>query len=672
MVYVICPNCRTQSPAWRHCANCNAPLPKVRPRQRPPASAQAASKSRSVFMDPQWHRREQISERGIARSKTASTDRGEVAMIARVTDLEEFKKQLPHIKVKTEIPLHDSHQTTIITGRMRESEVEKVHDQSSVCSLKPGLRLRPNLEQTREASQAQPVMHSALRPTSNGQTVIVGFVDFGLDFMHRNFRQPDKPNESRILALWDQTAAPNPTPPRSREDSDSRSARGLWEKYGYGRLHTKPEIDQAIKASKDNVEDAYEKLGYAPPEDSLFQIGAHGTHVADVAVGDGKGTGVPGIAPEAEIVFVESSSQPGGPLGNSFGDSAQLLEAVKFIFDLAGDRPCVVNISLGTNGGPHDGSTLVEIALDALVSEQPNRAVVIAAGNTYGKDLHAQGQVKQSGWVDLKWQVPEKDPTPNELEIWYSGRDRLTAEVIDPKGKSLGQIAPGRQKELPAGQGKRVSVISRQHDPNNDASTINLSLDPDLASGVWTLRLHGTWVEDGEFHAWIERDETGQSRFVEPQNDDYEITNKCTLNTIACGRHTVVVGSYNATGHSLPLDNTSSSGPTRDGRLKPDISAPGESVLAACSRTLVLRNRVSGTSLAAPVVTGTIALMLSEAQRLGVSLTAEQILRILQETARKEPGEGLGWDPRKGYGRVSVKDAVEAVTALGPKKLPGK
>ncbi len=120
-------------------------------------------------------------------------------------------------------------------------------------------------------------------------------------------------------------------------------------------MHTRNAINAAL-----GQPDPYSALGYGPPPDNAFQQGTHGTHVMDIAAGNGHGSGVPGVAPNADIIFVEVAANDipfSGPnaVGKSFGDSVQLLEAVKFIFEQAGDRACVINASLGTNGGPHDG-----------------------------------------------------------------------------------------------------------------------------------------------------------------------------------------------------------------------------------------------------------------------------------------------------------------------------
>ena len=182
-----------------------------------------------------------------------------------------------------------------------------------------------------------------------GGGVIIGVVDFGLDFAHRNFRNSD--GSTRILALWDQKASPG-------DQSISRAAGRSPEPFGYGRLFEEDDINEALKQA-----DPYKALGYEVSKNSLFDTSAHGTHVADVAAGNsGLGSSCPGIAPQAEIVFVDIATarapvQGVQAVGSTFGDSAQLLEAIHFIFDYAKakGRPCVINISLGTNGGPHDG-----------------------------------------------------------------------------------------------------------------------------------------------------------------------------------------------------------------------------------------------------------------------------------------------------------------------------
>lgn len=673
MNYVICPNCRVVTQPWQYCANCNAPIAHLLDGSRYNYAEPVA-----CGMDPHLHWLIQlVQNQGISKLPTASTKTDEVAVIAKVTDLDAFRS-LDDVRVKAVIPpiaekrKSGKAPTWLVTARMPVSLVEKVRRKPFVYSLKAGLRVRPTLERALKTSKAEKLAHHpaderGISAKGDGAEVIVGIVDFGLDFMHRNFR--NSKGQTRILALWDQSAP-----------GDSAHMQPTEYGFDYGRLYTESDINRAIEVAEmlKNQSDAekvsvaaYQALGYAPPADTVFQVGAHGTYVADVAVGNGNATGVPGFAPNAEIVFVELSTNPGAPLLNySFGDSAQLLEAIQFIFNFADERnrPCVINLSVGTNGGPHDGNTLVEEAIDRLLSEKKNRAVVIAAGNSFGQKLHVSGQVVEEEPLDLKWSILENDSTPNELEIWYSPKDRFTVEVIDPNQTTWCKVAPGWQIDLTERFQGLMSVVNRLNDPNSGDNTINVFFESGLQAGDWTLRLHGTSVKDGKFHAWIERDETGQASFVVPPSNTgkqvkkpySEIDDEFTLSTIACGEKAIVVGSYSARSAENDLGDTSSSGPSRNEKApwKPDVSAPGEMIMAARSRTLVLRNRVSGTSLAAPVVTGIVASMLSEAS---MDLWATEIRDILIEKAQKDKPTLSGWDPRYGYGRVSKSDAVAAV-----------
>jgi subtilisin family serine protease len=583
---------------------------------------------------------------GILRVPASSSSDDEVAVIAKVTDLAQFKALKGVKRVVAIAGPTDKEPDTLVTARVcgSESEIELLRKQDCVLTMKAPRRVKPFLELSKREIMSCDTTDNSLR-TSGGKGVIVGIVDFGLDFAHRNFRSVD--GSTRVLALWDQKAPD--------------SGRGP-EPFRYGRLFETREINEALAN-----EDPYKALGYSVPKDSLSDTGAHGTYVADVAAGNGAGTGCPGVAPEADIVFVDVATGgphlPGPqPVGSNFGDSVQLLEAIKFIFDYAQDRPCVVNISLGTNGGPHDGSSPVETAIDRLVREKPNRSVVIAAGNSMGRSLHATGQVRQKGFVDLKWRIPRFDATSNELEVWYSGEDRFTVDVLNPAGRRVARVKPGWTWEMGAGGSGSMTVVNRECDPNNGDNTINVFFERGVADGNWTLRLRGDSVRDGRFHAWIERDERGQSRFVRPTDGSYVISNNCTLSSLACGVESIVVGSYDAREADRPLSETSSAGPTRDERTQqqPTVSAPGENVLAAHSGTLVLRHRQSGTSIAAAAVTGTVALMLSEADR---ALAAHEIRGTLIGTAHGERLAGREWDPGYGYGLVCANEAVTAVQA---------
>lgn len=672
MPSIVCPNCRTVVPAGPFCIHCNATLAAQRgvaaergaPSAEMPVEA-SAPESVSIEsleavrldvmpgLDPYLQRAISRIHRGIRKMPTSSTGEDEVAVIARVTDVGAWEG-LSEVRVGARIGPASDAGSTLVTARIPVTRVEAVRQQPFVKSLKAAQRLRPHLNMTTEETGARPNLLPKGHLADGGKTAIVGIVDFGFDFAHKNFRNSD--DSSRALVIWDQTGQAGPDSP-----------------FGFGKLHKKKAIDAALKKS-----DPYTALGYGPP---LSQIGTHGTHVADIAAGNGRGSSVAGVAPKSDIIFVEVAASDipfSGPeaVGKSFGDSVQLLEAIRFIFDQAAGRPCSINVSLGTNGGPHDGTTLVEQGIDSLIRQAPNRAVTIAASNSFSDGIHATGKVAANGTSDLSWQIPSNDSTSNELEVWYSGNDRLAVEVIAPNGKSMMRVEPGETKALSANNRTVLMAANRLKDPNNGDNMIGIFLEMGLPLGQWTIRLHGVSVQNGLFHAWIERDDTGQSKFAPP------LDNSHTLGSISCGQQTITVGSYDAHKATAPVSFFSSSGPTRDGRQKPEVSAPGHDVLAARSRTKTGAIRKSGTSMAAPAVTGIVALMLSEASKRGVSLTTDAIRRILIQTARKNPPAGSAFDLRFGNGRVSAKAAVAAVMALAqtppttttaaPKKAPKK
>lgn len=573
--------------------------------------------------------------RGLVPPATASTAKGEIAVVARISDLTSWLS-------RSEVFAGANLGTTpdgayIVTARVPLNRVEILRQLPYVQSLKASQVLKPALKSTIEEIKARIDLLPPLTQGQQGKGVVVGIIDYGCDFVHQNFRNPD--GSTRILALWDQTVLS-----------------GTSSHLGYGQVYTQTDINAALRSV-----DPYTSLGHDPGRAS------HGTHVMDIACGSGGGSSVPGVAPQADIIFVQISAsdipwQDSDVVGSNLGGSVQLLEAVQFIFEQAGNRPCAINISLGTNGGPHDGSNLVEQGIDAVVTARPNRAVVIAASNSYEDGIHASGKVTQGNSIDLTWQIGQFDFTHNELEIWYGKDDHLKLELIDQDDRSIGEVDLGASAEILNQANELLFFVAhRKGDPNNGDNTIGIflntgSMPASLPSQI-KLRLHGVTINDGQFHAWIERDDNGQSSFAPPHDNSH------TLGSISCGKQSIVVGSYDAYTSVQPLSWFSSAGPTRDGRQKPEVSAPGHNVWAANSSTRVGVTRMSGTSMAAPAVTGVVALMLAEARSLNKDLTADQIRDILAKSARLSP-PGIAWDDRYGMGRVDASASIQKVRDL--------
>ncbi len=576
-----------------------------------------------VNMDVRLQRLLAFRQHGEAKPATTTTASGEVAVIAKVFDLAAFEA-MSEVSMGVVIGETAADGTTIVTARVPVARLEHLRKQPFVASLKSAQRLSHQLSETTKEIGARPADLPA-EQRGGGAGVVVGIVDIGCDFAHRNFR--DSNGGTRLRKIWDQNS----------------SGQGEAE-FNYGAVFQ----PDAINAALDKA-DPYEALGYGPDA----REPAHGTHVMDIAAGNGRGTGIAGVAPEADLIFVEVANSDipwsgAEVVGVNFGDSVQLLEALSFIFKSAGTTPCVINVSLGTNGGPHDGSTLVEQGIDRLLKAAPNRAVCIAAANSFSDGIHAAAKVPATGSFDLPWLMAPGDRTQNELELWYPGSAALRLELFAPDGRKVGTIEPGESGTVSQAGRVVLFAASRLGDPNNGDNMIGVFVSPAVPPGRWLLRLTSTTATAVPFHAWIERDDNGQSTFEEP------LDNTHTVGSISCGRKTIVVGSYDAHKAATPISWFSSAGPTRDDRQKPEVSAPGHNVVAAASRSGTGTTRMSGTSMAAPAVTGCVALLLAAAKQHNSSLSIDEIRAAVLESARvKTPPAGT-WNDRFGLGRVSA------------------
>jgi subtilisin family serine protease len=531
----------------------------------------------------------------------------------------------------------------IVTVRLKRANIPNVSGAPEVASMIAGdLYLGPDVElESAELSSDTLLPTDERRPqdeSATGRGIVVGAVDWGFDFAHPDFRHRD--GTTRILALWDQRGGKRPDSPKP---------------FGYGVVHDREAINRALKEK-----DPYQALHYHPA-DADTGIGSHGTHVVSIAAGTGGERRPEGIAPEADLVLVHNAPFDEEESGK-LGDSVTLLEGLDFIARTAGDRPWVVNTSLGRHGEQHDGSTLIEQGFDAAVTGAPGRAICMSAGNYFDKRIHASGQLRPTQSRTFVWEI-NQGPNPtdnNQLEVWYSWQDKFEAAVRSPDGSIVTRAKIGDRAKLMVG-GKEVgNVYHRGQEPNNLDNHIVIFLYKEAPAGAWEVTLIGDDVIDGRFHAWIEREVACprcQSHFRAQDADP-----RSTTGTICNGRRTIAVGAFDNHDPEQRLGHFSSAGPSRDGRLKPDLCAPGVSVLAARSTPrdnhdgVSLVTRMSGTSMAAPHVTGTVALMFQAAPR---KLRIEETHNLLLENTRRVavPEE---IPDRIGIGFLDVREAVEA------------
>jgi subtilisin family serine protease len=519
----------------------------------------------------------------------------------------------------------------IITVRVRRSDVPAVYQSPAVRSFKAKRVLNsfhsPAVTGTRRGI---PESAGALHPSGGGVTgkgVVVAILDWGADFAHGDFLNDD--GSTRFLAIWDQSG--QPTSPH---------------KYGYGRVFSQAQINQALQS-----ESPYQTLGYLPSE------GSHGTLVAGIAAGNGR-SGSRGIAPGADLVFVHLSTNermlnPRLDLGDSVG----LLEALDFVRVQAGERPLVVNMSLGAHGGSHDGNSLVELAMDNFLASRPNTMICQSVGNYYSSKTHHNGRVLPGRSAVFNFRIHERANSDHELEVWHGGQDLFEVHLRH-LATGIGVVCRDESRVPVILDGQEAGrLYYRLHEPNTGKNHINLFLDKNAPAGVWEVTLHGKKVADGRYDAWIERNNGRnkqaifERRFVSPLTSN---------GTICNGYNSIVVGAVDSANKPTGF---SSSGPTTDGRSKPDIVAPGEKIGGPKADPLAPKGHLSlkkdtGTSFSTPQVTGTVALMLELVQ----NPTASSTLRTLLLSAAT-PLHGLdsAGIVRTGSGLLNIPGAVAAM-----------
>lgn len=490
-----------------------------------------------------------------------------------------------------------------------------------------------------------------------GEGVVVGVVDAGFDYMHAAFRRPAD-GALRIKRVWEQSAT----------TLDGASAPA---KYGYGIELNTPELIEKAQGDSDS--------------------NSHGTHVAAIAAGSDayKDGAYVGNAPDADIVLVA--------LDLNTSTNADISNAVQYIFDYADEvgKPCVVNLSLGNQDGPHDGTSTFDTMTDAM--QGPGRLIVGAAGNHRTDAFHIDHTFATADAAPLrtfvKYKVaPSNSVSGGTIEIWgekgvdftvdiaaystFNKKDARSTTVYPAEGVTnvdFGKYATGTWKvasEVSPLNGKPHVVLTSALTSIRNNYAIALTVTPKTAGRV------NIW-SDNTYLALESRDIEG---FSAP---DAASSTLCEIG--GTGKRILTVGSYTTRneyttngGQQATLQETvgdlssfSSYGPTVDERMKPNITAPGCFIISAVSNNDASGNLMyaeynenfgrynqygymQGTSMASPFVAGIVATWLQAYPQ----LTPEQLHEIVQNTARKDSFTATASDSNWGYGKINALDGL--------------
>jgi len=497
----------------------------------------------------------------------------------------------------------------------------------------------------------------------SGQGVIVAMIERGIDYTHPDFI--DDNGDTRIAYIYDMV--------------DPAGANDPNNPYGIGTIYSRADIDAALD-------------GGAPlATNDRF---GHGIACTGLAAGDGSAMpGAPyrGAAPGATIISVKVNQDAFPATGNIAGQSGffnptYIPVALQFVADKADELglPCVALLNLGSIGGPTDGTSEVARAMADFAA--PGRILVCGAGDDGGGDNRAADTLAQGESVDL--QVQKAVSGNLRFEAWYSGDDRFDVSVVLPNGTTLGpyaspatNLAGDQQTTASFAYYHRGSEVDFSNATNGQRQIL---IDISGAPGTYTIRLTGSTVTDGTFFASLNpsyfNTQNGflNSLFPGASINDYASAFNIVVPTdyVYDTTYTDVDGIPRARGGQGARGDLwlgSSAGPTLDGRLGVDIAVPGELNIGAYSPDTYYGqfafNVVEGSngyyglqnavSAAAPVLTGTIALLLE----VNPQLTVDQVRDLLHQTARADAFTGSVPNTRWGYGKLDALAAVEAVQA---------
>lgn len=399
----------------------------------------------------------------------------------------------------------------------------------------------------------------------------------------------------------------------------------------------------------------------APLPEPSADFSGHGTHIAGICAGNGRASGGRnrGAAPESSLLVVKLKNDA----DSVFTDYANLMMAVDYVVRFASDAalPLSINISYGSNDGPHDGSGLMERYLNNCIFYGKN-VVVTATGNEGISRRHSHVQVSEDTQSAVPFSVA---PGENSLylQLFKHYGDTFTYRLSPPDGS--GEILiPGRAGIYRFSLGNNlIRLIISDPTPYQSLQELFLVLLPaasglSLSSGVWQFHIQAESVVSGSVNLWLpSREATNAATgFLSPSVDG-------TLTIPSTAANVISVSGYDSTTDTFASFSGRGflRGPVSD---KPDLTAPAVNILSTAPGGGY--SIKSGTSMAAPFVSGAASLLMEYGivQGRDLFLYGEKIKALLQKGARPLPAFSEYPNPSVGWGALCLKDSLPESTAL--------
>jgi subtilisin family serine protease len=447
-----------------------------------------------------------------------------------------------------------------------------------------------------------------------GAGVLVAVIDSGIDYRHNEFIRN---GESRIYSLWDQTQTFSP------EHNNT---------YGIGRIYTNENINNLL-----NGNEAADR----PTED----ISGHGTQVAAIAAG----TNI-GMAPDSSIIAVKIAGDTAGDIPSTLGIILGIDYSIKTALTL--NMPVAINISYGNNYGSHTGDSLLENYIDDVLRISKS-VVVTGTGNDALNGRHSRITLGNVSYKLVDFIVGEYVTSFN-IQIWKNYADLFEVYVISPLGEIVLNLREAQSTSIGRYRKTSIQGIYGAPNPYSRSQEIFISfsgVDKYADSGNWKLLLYPKMIINGNVNIYLPV-KSGISGNVEFANPDVY----GTLSIPSTSNGIISVAAYDQNTNASAY--FSGRGYTADDGIKPDIAAPGVDIYTAYPGNIY--SFATGTSMAAPFVTGAAALLMEWGIVKGNDsfLYGEKLKAYLIRGARPLPGFASYPNREIGYGTLCVKNSL--------------
>ena len=418
-----------------------------------------------------------------------------------------------------------------------------------------------------------------------------------------------------------------------------------------GTEFTREQIDEAIKQPTVPM-----RMQIVPSVD----VSGHGTSVAGIAAGNGRGSGgvYAGVAPQSEFIVVKL----GNPMSGGFPRTTELMQGIDYVIRKAQElrMPVAVNISFGNTYGARDGTSLLERFIDDI-SNIWKSCICIGTGNEGATAGHTSGivseNVRANREQEIELAVQEKQPSLN-VQIWKRYVDQIDISIVSPTGTRIGPVKEQLGTQRFTVDATEILLYYGEPSPFSTNQEIYLDFLPRgsyINSGVWKMVLTPRKIVDGHYEMWIPGEGT-----LNPGTGFLRPVSSTTLTNPATAMRAITVGAYDSLTFSY-ADFSGRGALEKNAEMwvqKPDLAAPGVRVTTAKAGGGY--GEYSGTSFAVPFVTGSAALLMEWGIIRGNDpyLYGEKVKAYLRRGARHLPGYEQWPNNQLGYGVLCVEESL--------------